>query len=374
MQTEFTNADRVRRDRLQAHAVEAAEQCGGTYVPEVAELRKLADLLSDWPADRKLMFCDEALAGTARPWRRRARGTREKWAILIGPEGGFSDPERARLAALPFARAVSLGPRILRADTAAVAALTVWQQALGTGDEPRPPRGRAAPVIAGARCCALALGEVLAVGALVGILGAGGGCCRGSARAVALAGGLALIAAGIQRARFRGKGGGAGVVRGRRGTDGLFRPVDRRDRRAGRPDRRCASTPGTAAALALASQTARPRFPLAPRGPTPVRRLRNPARARTERMLAEMRRGGDHPRDLAGPAPRCCIDTPAIAATSAPVARQQPGGPKTMSIPQSGGGPIERVATRRISGGGCKPREDWRIGTEHEKFGYCATR
>ncbi|MDR9395098.1 MAG: 16S rRNA (uracil(1498)-N(3))-methyltransferase [Roseovarius sp.] len=131
VQTEFTNADRVRRDRLQAHAIEAAEQCGGTYVPEVAELRKLADLLSDWPADRKLMFCDEALAGTARALDGARAHSGDKWAILIGPEGGFSDTERTRLGALPFARAVSLGPRILRADTAAVAALTVWQQALG---------------------------------------------------------------------------------------------------------------------------------------------------------------------------------------------------------------------------------------------------
>lgn len=128
VQTAFTNSERIRQDRLQAHAVEAAEQCGGTYVPEVANLQKLDRLLSDWPEDRHLMFCDEALVGAAQ-----TLGTvgGDKWAILIGPEGGFSDDERTRLNALPFAHPVSLGPRILRADTAAVAALTVWQTTLG---------------------------------------------------------------------------------------------------------------------------------------------------------------------------------------------------------------------------------------------------
>lgn len=134
VQTDFTNAERIRRDRLQAHAIEAAEQCGGTYVPEVAGLRRLTDLLADWPAGRRLMFCDEALAGNACALPRRADdgdGGGAPWAILIGPEGGFSAAERARLADLPFAHRVALGPRILRADTAAVAALTLWQQALG---------------------------------------------------------------------------------------------------------------------------------------------------------------------------------------------------------------------------------------------------
>ncbi|MEI4232470.1 16S rRNA (uracil(1498)-N(3))-methyltransferase [Roseovarius sp. D22-M7] len=128
VQTEFTNAERIRRDRLQAHAVEAAEQCGGTYVPQVDALQKLDALLSDWPGDRRLMFCDEALAGNGAALGA-ARGG--PWAILIGPEGGFSDAERTRLAAMPDAHPVALGPRVLRADTAAVAALTVWQQALG---------------------------------------------------------------------------------------------------------------------------------------------------------------------------------------------------------------------------------------------------
>lgn len=128
VRTEFTQSERVRTDRLRAHAVEATEQCGGTYVPEVRELAPLDRLLADWPAGRRLLFCDEALAGAGRGLDGAERGP---WAILIGPEGGFSDAERARLTALPFATSVSLGPRILRADTAAVAALTLWQATLG---------------------------------------------------------------------------------------------------------------------------------------------------------------------------------------------------------------------------------------------------
>lgn len=126
VQTEFTNAERIRQDRLQAHAVEAAEQCGGTHVPEVAPLAPLARLLADWPADRALIWADEALAGKTP-----AKLPPAPAAILIGPEGGFSPAERARLAALPVIHPVTLGPRILRADTAAVAAITLWQAARG---------------------------------------------------------------------------------------------------------------------------------------------------------------------------------------------------------------------------------------------------
>ncbi len=130
VQTEHTNAERIRQDRLQAHAIEAAEQCGGTHVPPVEPLQRLDRLLADWPQERRLMFCDESLAGGAPALPGdAARGL--PWAILIGPEGGFSDAERARLSALPFAHPTALGPRILRADTAAVAAITVWQLNLG---------------------------------------------------------------------------------------------------------------------------------------------------------------------------------------------------------------------------------------------------
>jgi 16S rRNA (uracil1498-N3)-methyltransferase len=142
VQTDFTNADRIRQDRLQAHALEAAEQCGGTYVPEVADLIRLDRLLADWPANRQLMFCDEGFAdggaaagaSSALPGLRRTDPP-QPWAILIGPEGGFSPAERKGLHALPFAHPVSLGPRILRADTAAVAALTLWQTTLGDWDQ-----------------------------------------------------------------------------------------------------------------------------------------------------------------------------------------------------------------------------------------------
>lgn len=126
--TDFTNAGRVQVSRLQAHAVEAAEQCGGTFVPEVAEAQKLIPFLSTIP-DRKIMYCDEALVGQSSEAMLADRNA--PWVILIGPEGGFSEGERQRIRAMDNAVPVALGPRILRADTAAVAALTLWQMALG---------------------------------------------------------------------------------------------------------------------------------------------------------------------------------------------------------------------------------------------------
>lgn len=128
VQTEFTNSERIRRDRLQAHALEAAEQCGATFVPEVAELQRFDRLLDSWPKDRQLLFCDESRAGDQVTLAGASRGP---WAILVGPEGGFSNNERVRLGKLPQMTQICLGPRILRADTAAVAALTLWQNALG---------------------------------------------------------------------------------------------------------------------------------------------------------------------------------------------------------------------------------------------------
>jgi 16S rRNA (uracil1498-N3)-methyltransferase len=129
VQTDFTNSERIRQDRLQAHAVEAAEQCGETYVPPVEAMQKLDAVLSNWPEDRKLLFCDETLAGDGT---KNLTGEKSgKWAILIGPEGGFSNVEIARLRAMKETHSISLGPRVLRADTAAVAALTLWQNTLG---------------------------------------------------------------------------------------------------------------------------------------------------------------------------------------------------------------------------------------------------
>ncbi|MEM7686878.1 MAG: 16S rRNA (uracil(1498)-N(3))-methyltransferase [Pseudomonadota bacterium] len=128
--TQHTNSERIKGDRLQAHAIEAAEQCGITSVPDVAEPVTLDRLLSDWPEERQILFCDET--GPRPPAGDVLRNAEPgPWAILIGPEGGFSTDEAARLHGMPMAHAVSLGPRILRADTAAVAALTIWQSVLG---------------------------------------------------------------------------------------------------------------------------------------------------------------------------------------------------------------------------------------------------
>lgn len=128
VQTRHTNSERIRHDRLQAHAIEAAEQCGATSVPEVTDLQPLDRLLGAWPADRRILWADETLTSARHSL---ATATRGPWAILIGPEGGFSADEQKRLRALPQVMPVSLGPRILRADTAAVAALALWQATLG---------------------------------------------------------------------------------------------------------------------------------------------------------------------------------------------------------------------------------------------------
>lgn len=129
VQTEFTNnADRLRVDKLRAHALEATEQCGGTYVPPVDDLQKMSKLLDVWDPARRIMFCDEAMIGQTSALSENSTGP---WAIFIGPEGGFSVNERDRLHGMDCAFPVSLGPRILRADTAAVTALTLWQQAMG---------------------------------------------------------------------------------------------------------------------------------------------------------------------------------------------------------------------------------------------------
>lgn len=128
--TERTNADHTRVDRLQAIAVEAAEQTGRLDPPSVVEPVRLERMIADWEPGRRLLFCDEA--GEARP---ALEGLREQpagpWALLIGPEGGFSPKEREMLRSLNFAIPAALGPRILRADTAAISALTLWQAALG---------------------------------------------------------------------------------------------------------------------------------------------------------------------------------------------------------------------------------------------------
>lgn len=126
--TRRTVVDRLNLDRLRAHMIEAAEQCGRTAVPTLDEPMKLTALLRDWPAERALFFADEAGGLPAFEAMRERPGPA---AILIGPEGGFDDDERAAIRALPGAIGISLGPRILRADTAAAAAISLWMAAAG---------------------------------------------------------------------------------------------------------------------------------------------------------------------------------------------------------------------------------------------------
>ncbi len=117
-------------DRLQANAIEAAEQCGILSVPQVAPPRKLRDLLNEWPADRRIIFCDEGEESqNPLPALEELRG--QRLALLVGPEGGFSEEERGMLRGLDLVTPIPLGPRILRADTAAVAALAVIQATIG---------------------------------------------------------------------------------------------------------------------------------------------------------------------------------------------------------------------------------------------------
>lgn len=135
--TRRTQVTRLNEDRLRANAIEAAEQCGILSLPQIDEPQSLRDVLAAWPQqepERRIIFCDEDEAGAdaisilhALP--------KSPLAVLIGPEGGFSPEERAELQALPFVTSIPLGPRILRADTAAVAALALVQAAVGDWNE-----------------------------------------------------------------------------------------------------------------------------------------------------------------------------------------------------------------------------------------------
>jgi 16S rRNA (uracil1498-N3)-methyltransferase len=116
--------DKLNLERLRAHMIEAAEQCGRTALPGLDEPVKLDALLRDWPADRTLWFADETGGEAFAPDPGPA-------AILIGPEGGFDPAEREAIRALPQARGISLGPRILRAETAALAAVSLWMRLAG---------------------------------------------------------------------------------------------------------------------------------------------------------------------------------------------------------------------------------------------------
>ncbi len=128
--TRYTMAERVNGQRMRANVIEAAEQCGILRVPEVAEPVPLQRLLAAWDPTRRLIFCDEA-APIRDPVQALAAVPPGPLAVLIGPEGGFSPEERAALTALPSVTRLSLGPRIMRADTAAVAALALVNAVLG---------------------------------------------------------------------------------------------------------------------------------------------------------------------------------------------------------------------------------------------------
>jgi 16S rRNA (uracil1498-N3)-methyltransferase len=123
--TRRTNIARIKEQRLQANIIEAAEQCGVLRLPRLEASMKLVRLLDDWDADIPILFCDEGAPITSPLAALEKFDPGQPTALLIGPEGGFDDEERSMLLDMPFVRAISLGPRIMRADTAAVAALAL---------------------------------------------------------------------------------------------------------------------------------------------------------------------------------------------------------------------------------------------------------
>ena len=128
--TRHTQITRVNRDRVEANAIEAAEQCGILSIPKIDDPLALPSLLDGWDSARRIIFCDEG-DGRTDPVALLSRLPPSPLAVLVGPEGGFAEDERQTLRALPFVTAIPLGPRILRADTAAVAAFVVVQAILG---------------------------------------------------------------------------------------------------------------------------------------------------------------------------------------------------------------------------------------------------
>ena len=134
--TDYTQVSRVNTERMLANAIEAAEQTGRTTVPEILSPRPLMDLLEDWPKNRHIIFCDEDCAGSAQhDFAHQVANVSGDVAIMIGPEGGFSPRERQAIMALDGVVPVSLGRNILRADTAMLAALALWQGFAGDWKE-----------------------------------------------------------------------------------------------------------------------------------------------------------------------------------------------------------------------------------------------
>ena len=123
--------DKVNLERLTARAIEAAEQCGRLSVPALRDIAPLDRTLASWPAGRRLMLCDETGGGAPIGQALEPKDRTGPWAVLVGPEGGFASDELDAITKLPIVTRVGLGPRILRADTAAVAALACWQALSG---------------------------------------------------------------------------------------------------------------------------------------------------------------------------------------------------------------------------------------------------
>ena len=144
--TRYTDVKRINRERLAAHARESAQQCERLSVTEVDDAVGLDKLIENWPSERRLLVCAEF--GNAQPIAQvltdllanEPDAGQQPWAVLIGPEGGFAEEELEALRRLPYVTPIGLGPRVLRADTAAVAALSCWQAILGDGGM-RPPKG-----------------------------------------------------------------------------------------------------------------------------------------------------------------------------------------------------------------------------------------
>ena len=128
-----TNNERLNRERLANIAIEAAEQCARLTVPEIADVVSLKVLLQEWPFDRRLYLLDETGGGTPIAEAFAAHPNEQRGALLIGPEGGFDQSELDAMRILPFVNALDLGKRILRAETAALAALACYQAIAGDG-------------------------------------------------------------------------------------------------------------------------------------------------------------------------------------------------------------------------------------------------
>jgi len=130
--TDRTNTDKIRKDRFVLQSIEAAEQCRRLDLPQLDDLKSLTAVLKLWDAERPLFFMDETLRGRdiASVFADKSLSHKPA-ALLVGPEGGFTEPELEWLRSLPFAKGVNLGPRILRAETAVMAALSCWQALLG---------------------------------------------------------------------------------------------------------------------------------------------------------------------------------------------------------------------------------------------------